>query len=107
MGDRQLWSSWVPVAVLMLLASFPPALLLVHGRIARLPVTAPLALMNYDAFAWYAAYRAARAYSRIRPSTARRALTVATFVGLVLSGLYLITVIGLCGPAVLVFRCHA
>jgi hypothetical protein len=100
-------SGWFPVAAWMLLASFPPALWFVHERIASLPTTTPLVLMNYDAFVWLGAWRAACAQRRKAASATGMAVTIVAVAGLVLSGLYLVTLIGLCGPAVLFFLCHA
>jgi hypothetical protein len=91
----------------MLIASLPPALWFVHERIARLPTTTPLLLMNYDALAWLAVCRATLVQRTKRPSAPGTAVLVVAAAGLALSGLYLLTLIGLCGPAVLLFRCHA
>jgi hypothetical protein len=95
------------VLALTLLAFVPPILWFVHERVIRLPTTTPLILMNYDAFAWFAAYRAASSARRSRTSISITALVVMTFAGLVLSGIYLLTLVGLCGPTVLVFHCQA
>ena len=91
MSDGRLRSGWIPVTVWMLIASLPPALWFVHERVARLPTTTPLLLMNYDAFAWLAACRATLVQRTKRPSAPGTAVFVVAAAGLALSGVYLLT----------------
>jgi hypothetical protein len=89
------------------LAACPPFLLLVHLHLVSLPSAPVAALVNYDFFLWLLALGVVRRSRRSHPSRSNALLTVVSTAGVILSGLYLLTLVGLCGPTVLWFDCRA
>jgi hypothetical protein len=93
--------------VWVVLAALPPAVLLIHLHFASLPSALVAVLVNYDFFLWLLALDAARRTRRSHRSRSTLYLIAISSAGVIGSGLYLLTLVGLCGPSVLWFDCRA